>query len=198
MSTPEDRFPTDREATAAAYRLVICGVDELARFRQCGFSHIVSIMDPGSAVPEIFGSFDAHERLDLRFHDIIDQQADLVIPNKDHIGQLLRFADAMIAPKSPVTLLVHCHAGVSRSSAAAVLLLAGTQPNAPEWALAQLLTVAPNAWPNLRMIELGDALTDGRGRLISAVRAHYASMLERYPAIRQLIAIDRHLRVSPE
>lgn len=198
MGTSEDRAPTNEEATAAAFRLVICGVDGLARFRQCGFSHIVSIMDPGSAVPEVFGSFDAHERLDLRFHDIIDQQADMVIPNRDHIGQLLRFGDTMIASKSPVKLLVHCHAGVSRSSAAAVVLLARTQPGAPEQALAQLLSVAPNAWPNLRMIELGDALADCKGRLISAVRGHYASMLERYPAIRQVIAIDRHLRVSPE
>ena len=155
-------------------------------------------MDPDSAVPEVFGSFDAHERLDMRFHDIIDQQVDMVLPNSDHIGQLLRFGRTMITSKSPVKLLVHCHAGVSRSSAAAVVLLAGTQPGAPEQALAQLLSVAPNAWPNLRMIELGDALADCKGRLISAVRGHYASMLERYPAIRQVIAIDKHLRLSPE
>lgn len=198
MGPSENRTPANEAATAAAFRPVICGVDELDRFRQCGFSHIVSIMDPGSAVPEVFKSFDPHERLDLRFHDIIDQQAEMVVPNSDHIGELLRFGEAMIAAKSPVKLLVHCHAGVSRSSAAAVLLLAGAQPDAPERALAQLLSVAPNAWPNLRMIELGDARIDCRGRLISAVRVHYANMLERYPSIRKLIATDRHLRVSPE
>lgn len=197
MDTSE-HTASSNETAAAAFRLVICGVDELARFRQDGFSHIVSIMDPGCAVPEVFGSFDAHERLDLRFHDIIDPQPGMVIPNKDHIGQLLLFGEAMMASKSPVKLLVHCHAGVSRSSAAAVLLLVGAHPDAPERALPRLLSVAPNAWPNLRMIELGDVLTDCGGRLISAVRAHYASMLERYPAIRQLIATERHLRVSPD
>jgi predicted protein tyrosine phosphatase len=197
MGTSDDRAATN-EATAAAFRLAICGVDELPRFRACGFSHIVSIMDPGSAVPEVFGSFRAHERLDLRFHDIIDQQADMVIPDSDHIGQLLRFGSAMVRSKSPIKLLVHCHAGVSRSSAAAVVLLAGAKAGVPEQALTQLLSVAPNAWPNLRMIELGDALIGCQGRLISAVRGHYANMLERYPVIRQMIVVDKHLRVPPE
>jgi predicted protein tyrosine phosphatase len=198
MGTSEDKAPVSEETTAAAFRLVVCGVDELARFRRCRFSHIVSIMDPDSAVPEVFGSFDAHERIDLRFHDIIDPQVDMVIPNSDHIGQLLRFGGAMMASKSPIKLLAHCHAGVSRSSAAAILVLTAAQSGAPEQALARLLSIAPNAWPNLRMIELGDALIGCKGRLISAVRDHYASMLERYPAIRQMIAVDKHLRATPE
>lgn len=155
-------------------------------------------MDPGSAAPEVFGSFDAHERLELRFHDIIDPQPDMIAPDDDHVGQLLRFGDAMFAARSPVTLLAHCHAGVSRSSAAVILMLAAAQPGAPERALAHALSGAPNAWPNLRMIELGDALIDCNGRLVAAVRGHYAGMLERYPAIRQVISVDRHLRMPPD
>lgn len=195
MDAPDDS--THALAADAAFRPAICGVDDLPRLRGCGFTHIVSIMDPGSAVPEAFGSFDPHQRLDLRLHDIIDPQADMVAPDEGHVGQLLRFGHAMASSQSPIKLLAHCHAGVSRSSAAVILMLAAVQPGAPERALAAALAIAPNAWPNLRMIELGDALMGCNGRLIAAVRGHYAGMLERYPAIRQVIAVDRHLRNPP-
>lgn len=195
MDTPEEGNPPNGLPAGAAFRPTICGVDELPRFARCGFTHIVSIMDPGSAVPEAFGSFDRHVRLDLRFHDIIDPQADMAAPGDDHIRQLLGFGDAMRASQAPVKLLAHCHAGVSRSSAAIIVMLAAAQPGSPEQALAHGLAVVPNAWPNLRMIELGDGLIGCRGRLIAAVRGHYAVMLERYPAIRQVIAVERHLRV---
>lgn len=197
MDTPDDSAQPHASAAAAAFRPTICGVDELPRLHGGGFTHIVSIMDPGSAVPEAFGSFDPHERLDLRFHDIIDPQVDMVMPDDEHVGRLLRFGGTMASSQSPVTLLAHCHAGVSRSSAAAILMLAAVRPGTPEQALAEALAVAPNAWPNLRMIELGDALIGCNGRLIAAVRGHYADMLERYPAIRQVIAVDRHLRKPP-
>ncbi|TPQ29170.1 protein-tyrosine-phosphatase [Bradyrhizobium guangdongense] len=155
-------------------------------------------MDPGSDVPTVFETFDAHQRLDLRFHDIIDPDSDMVVPNGEHIGELLRFGRAMYASKSSIKLLAHCHAGVSRSSAAATLMLAAAQPGAPAQAFSRLLAIAPNAWPNLRMIELGDALLGCNGQLVAAARAHYANMIERYPALRQMIAVDKHLRATRE
>ena len=186
---------SDRELDAP-FCPVICRVDELGQFRHAGFSHVVSILDPDSAVPEIFEAFERHERLDLRFHDIIDEQPDMIVPNRHHIERLLRFGRAMIASSAQVKLLVHCQAGVSRSTAAALLLLAAAQPGQPESAMARLRSIAPNAWPNLRVIELGDALLDLRGQLVAAVRSHYADLLARYPAIGEVIAVDRHLRGS--
>lgn len=198
MDTPEHRTHTGAAAAGTTLDLVICGVDELTRFRRCGCTHVVSIMDPGSDVPTVFGSFNTHERLDLRFHDIIDPDVDMIVPDSDHIGQILRFGRSMLASKSPVKLLAHCHAGVSRSSAAAALMLTVAQPGTPAQALGRLLSIAPNAWPNLRMIELGDALLGCNGQLIAAVRVHYANMIERYPVLRQMVAADKHLRATRE
>jgi len=180
----------------APFHPMICRVDELEQFRHAGFSHVVSILDPDSAVPEVFDAFDPHQRLDLRFHDIIDEQPDMIVPDRHHIERLLRFGRAMIASPAQFKLLLHCQAGVCRSTAAACLLLANAQPGRPELAIAQLRSFAPNAWPNLRMIELGDALLDLRGRLVAATRGHYADLLARYPAIGQVIAVDRYLRGS--
>lgn len=36
-----------------------------------GVSHVLSILDPGSPVPEELASFSEHRRLELGFHDII-------------------------------------------------------------------------------------------------------------------------------
>jgi predicted protein tyrosine phosphatase len=67
-------------------------------------------------------------------------------------------------------LLVHCRAGVSRSTAAAALIL--MQAN-PEWpasaALDAVAAIRPRAWPNLLILEFGDLMIDaGRDREVSA------------------------------
>jgi len=180
------------QASAAA----ICRVDELDGYANAGFSHVVSILDPGYAVPDTFARFAPHQRLDLRFHDIIDPQPEMVPPGRDHIEQLVQFGRAIAASPAPVRLLSHCQAAVSRSTAAAIVLLATARPAAPGEAVTALLAAAPNAWPNLRIIELGDAVLGHGGALVAAVRLHYADMLARYPALRELVAVDRHLHAS--
>ena len=178
----------------ASVRLLICGIDELDEYCTADISHIVSILDPGCAEPDIFRSFAPHERLDLRFHDIIDEHAGMVAPNGEDIERLLKFGRSMLDSRSTGRLLVHCHAGLSRSTAAAVLLLAQAQPDrGPEAAVNEMLQLRPRAWPNLRMIELGDESLGCEGKLIRAVRRHYADMVQRFPALRQAVASGRHL-----
>jgi hypothetical protein len=50
-----------------------------------------------------------------------------------------------------------------------VLILAQAVPTLPATAIAaEVLTIRPKAWPNLRVIELGDAALDRLGELIDA------------------------------
>ena len=61
-------------------------------------------------------------------------------------------------------LLVHCHAGVSRSTASAVLLLAQRDPaRDPGDIVDEVVRRRPQAWPNLRIVEIGDRLLGRRG-----------------------------------
>jgi predicted protein tyrosine phosphatase len=183
----------------ASVRLLICGIDELDEYCTADISHIVSILDPGCAEPDIFRSFAPHERLDLRFHDIIDEHAGMVAPNGEDIDRLLKFGRSMLDSRSTGRLLVHCHAGLSRSTAAAVLLLAQTQPDRPpETAVIEMLKLKPRAWPNLRMIELGDESLGCEGKLIRAVRRYYADLVERFPMLRHAVASGRHLPDAAE
>ena len=170
------------------FQVTICGIDELGLHCDAGVSHVLSILDPGWPEPEAFGAFDPHRRLELRFHDVIETEPGCVAPESLDVEQLLSFGHDLTEGKG-THLLVHCHAGVSRSTAAATLIVAQARPDRPaEEALQTVLSRRPRAWPNLRILELGDALLERRGEIVGAARAHYRRRLEREPwLIEQMI-----------
>lgn len=184
----------DMPPASAPMRPIICGLDQLEQHCNADISHVVSILDPGAAEPGVFRLFPTHERLCLRFHDVIDEHEGMVAPQRDDIEGLLRFGRSLAVSRSARGLLIHCHAGLSRSTAAAVLVLAQARPDrSPEAAVIEMLELQPRAWPNLRMIELGDQLLVCEGRLVRAVRRHYADMVERFPLLRHAVGLERHL-----
>jgi len=170
------------------FQVTICGIDELELHCAAGVTHVLSILDPGWPEPEAFGAFDPHRRLELRFHDVIETEPGCVAPESPDVEQLLSFGRDLTEGKG-THLLVHCHAGVSRSTAAATLIVAQARPDRPaEEALQTVLSRRPRAWPNLRILELGDALLERRGEIVGAARAHYRRRLEREPwLIEQMI-----------
>jgi len=179
------------------FQVTICGIGELGLHCEAGVTHVLSLLDPGSPEPEAFGTFDPHRRLELRFHDVIDADPGCVPPERPDVEQLLSFGRDLGSAKGG-HLLVHCHAGVSRSTAAATLILAQARPDRPaEEALLTVVRRRPRAWPNLRILEFGDALLDRRGEIIVAARAHYRRVLEREPwMIEQMIDGGRGREVA--
>jgi predicted protein tyrosine phosphatase len=78
--------------------------------------------------------------------------------------------------------LVHCHMGISRSTAAMAVLLAQLHPEADEDRIfSRILEIRPQAWPNCVMIELADDLLGRGGRLVAAVGRLYAQQLTGRP-----------------
>jgi predicted protein tyrosine phosphatase len=179
------------------FQVTICGIDELGLHCEAGVTHILSILDPGWPEPEAFGAFDPHRRLELRFHDVIEAEPGYVAPESLDVEQLLSFGRNLTEARGK-HLLVHCHAGVSRSTAAATLILAQARPNRPaEEALQAVVRQRPRAWPNLRILEIGDALLGRRGKVVDAARAHYRRRLEREPwLIEQMIDGGRGREVA--
>jgi predicted protein tyrosine phosphatase len=168
--------------TIAPFKITVCGIDELAGHRDGKVSHVLSILDPEWPVPEAFGAFGEHAKLELRFHDIIDEpNADMIAPRREHVAQLLSFGHGLSQePQADAHLLVHCHAGVSRSTASMALILAEALPDvAANRVLEEVLRIRPQAWPNLRIIELGDAQLNRRGELVAAAAGIYRTQLER-------------------
>src|SRR6476620_2411474 len=97
--------------TIAPFKITVCGIEELIEHRETGASHVLSILDPDSPVPEAFGSFGEHEKLELRFHDVIEEDESRAPPLRDDVVRLLQFGrDLMAEPPANAHLLVHCHA----------------------------------------------------------------------------------------
>lgn len=169
--------------TIAPFRITVCGIEELAGFCETRVSHVLSILDPDWPVPEAFGAFGEHEKLELRFHDIIEETPEQIVPREEHVAALLRFGrDLTAEPPEDAHLLVHCHAGISRSSASMTLILAQGLPQVPaDQILAEVLRIREKAWPNLRMLEMGDAMLGRGGTLVRAAHDIYRRQLERRP-----------------
>ena len=169
--------------TIAPFKLTVCGIEELAGHGAARPSHVLSILDPDHPVPEAFGTFGEHKKLELRFHDIVDPMPGQIMPTEDHVDALLAFGrDLMAEPPHDAHLLVHCHAGISRSTASMALILAQHRPElSAEAVLAEILRIRDKAWPNLRMLELGDAMLGRGGTFPRAAHAIYQRQLEIRP-----------------
>jgi predicted protein tyrosine phosphatase len=162
-------------------RITICGIPELGKHSAAGVTHVLSMLGPHSPDPPGFAAFAPHQRLILRFHDVIEPQPDQIAPTREDVERLLVFGRE-VSEIPEAHLLVHCHAGVSRSTAAAALIL--MQAN-PEWsasaALDAVAAIRPLAWPNLLILEIGDALLGRNGEIAAAAAAIYRRVLARDP-----------------
>ncbi|MBW8269391.1 tyrosine phosphatase family protein [Caldovatus aquaticus] len=182
-------FPT-------AFGLTICGIEELGAQCAAGPSHVLSILDPDWPVPAAFGGFAAHRRLELRFHDVIEDLPGTAPPRPGHVREILAFGRDLLAGPAPAAhLLVHCHAGVSRSTAAMALILAQALPDLPAGRiLGEILRIRPQAWPNLRLLELGDALLGRRGEMVAAAGEVYRRQIALFPGLAEQMEQGRRGR----
>ncbi len=100
--------------------------------------------------------------------------------------------DLLRDPETVRHLLVHCHAGISRSTASMTLLLAQAQPGlGADEVLAQVVHIREKAWPNLRILSLGAELLGRKGEFIEAAGAVYRLQLERRPEIKDFFMRQR-------
>ena len=167
--------------TIAPFRISVCGLAELGGHCETGVSHVLSILDPDWPVPEELGAFGEHARLELRFHDVIeDDDREMIAPSEQNVTDLLAFGrDLLAEPPADAHLLVHCHAGVSRSTASMALIVAQARPDVSgEGIFAEIMRIRPQAWPNLRLIELGDTQLGRHGELVAAAAGLYRKQIK--------------------
>jgi len=167
----------------AGFRATVCGIDELDGLREAGVTHVLSLLDPGWPEPLSLDAFGAHRRLDLRFHDIVDALPGLRSPGRADVEALLGFARSL-ASSPEAHLLVHCQKGLSRSTASLALVLAQARPDRDAASvLGEIVRLRPRAWPNLRIIELGDALLGRDGTLVAAAADCYRARIAARPML---------------
>jgi predicted protein tyrosine phosphatase len=167
--------------------LTVCGLEELTLHGSRGVTHVLSILDPDHPEPEAFDAYDRHHRTILRFHDAIEPATDIVLPRQQDVEGILEFGRLLANPiEGDVErhLLVHCHAGISRSTAAMAMLMAQLHPDHNEDEIFdRLLELRPKAWPNSLMIGFADQQLSMEGRLTRAVAKLYRRQLSAFPNI---------------
>lgn len=132
-----------------------------------GPKHVISIVDPEVHVetPEGVGAGD-HWR--FNFHDISDPMPGHVAPEETDIVRILEFGEAW---DGKTRTLIHCHMGISRSTAAAYILVCQVNGGREQDAAVLLRRAGRHAWPNRRMVAFADGLLGRDGRMIEAVAA---------------------------
>jgi predicted protein tyrosine phosphatase len=164
-------------------RITICGIAELGEHCQTGVTHVLSILDPAWPDPAAFKDFPPHRREALRFDDAIAPTGGATLPTEADVAKLLEFGRDVAVAGADAHLLIHCHAGISRSTAAAALLLAQENPyRSADDIFAEIARLRPRAWPNLLMLELGEAALGRRGQLVGAVAEQYRRVVETDPS----------------
>jgi predicted protein tyrosine phosphatase len=176
---------------AAFSLLTVCGLEELETHRERRVTDVLSLLDPGTPEPSAFDAYNEHHRVTLRFHDILEPQLGLITPEGKDVETILNFGkelEGREAYSGERHLLIHCHMGISRSTAAMAMLLAQAHPEQEEEAIAQRLTsIRPKAWPNSRMIAFADEMLGRDGQLTLAARQMYGRLLALQPHLAEVM-----------
>jgi len=131
-------------------------------------SHLVTLINDDTLVvrPK---SIDADNHLFLGINDITEPQEGMILPDEEHVVTLLEFVQRWDR-RAPI--VIHCYAGISRSTAAAFIALCALQPHRDEAEIARRLRAASrSATPNPRLVALADDLLERNGRMIDAIAA---------------------------
>jgi predicted protein tyrosine phosphatase len=127
---------------------------------------VISLLDPGFLFPDLTSACPGRH-LCLHLHDVHECAPGQVAPASAHVDQLLSFIERWQRSRP---LLVHCRAGIGRSTAAAFIAACVHSPDADEYAIAvELRRVSPLARPNQVLVELADEAMGRHGRMIRAI-----------------------------
>jgi predicted protein tyrosine phosphatase len=150
------------------FQLMICSFDDMAKCREAFKpTHTISIVD---------GNYDVGDTdLKVRIDNIASPMPGLVHPQPRHLESILAFTEDL---GDNDRVLIHCSAGQSRSTAAAIAVLIQHHLT-PEEAFAVVSELQPNLLPNMRLIEYADHYFGLDGVLIRLVDRHRRESLAR-------------------
>lgn len=157
------------------FDLTICGEPEIS----CTLdrhTHAVSIMDPGLTA-DFGGRLPETSILRLNFHDLDRAPRpdhptvralrraglSIILPQDDHVRAILDFG---LRLRPGARVLIHCMAGISRSTAAAWMIGAQAVPGREAEVYTHIRRIRPQAMPNRLMIAIADRMLGAEGRML--------------------------------
>ena len=129
-------------------------------------SRVVSLLSPYDTFP-VFDGLAADLHLQVPIHDITADIGDWRAPVSSDAERVIRFVEGWDRADP---MLIHCWAGISRSTASAFITACVHNPNADEEEIARAIRAAsPTASPNARLVGHADALLGRSGRMTKAI-----------------------------
>jgi predicted protein tyrosine phosphatase len=128
--------------------------------------HVVTLLKQINLIARPLG-IDAPNHLHIGVDDIAEPIEGHIHPAEEHV---LRLIDFVRRWEGTAPLVVHCYAGISRSTAAAFITACALRPKRDEAAIAAAIRAAsPTACPNRLLVTLADRHLGRQGRMVAAV-----------------------------
>jgi len=161
--------PRTADPIAASGPLCVCPLSRVPEtVARTGAQHLITLINYHT-MPETPAGIIAARHLKIAVNDIVAPTDGLVHPCEAHIVELLRFAESW---NRQGALVIHCHAGISRSTAAAFIAACALNPGVSELLIArQLRAASATASPNGLLVRLADDCLGRRGRMLAALGA---------------------------
>ncbi len=134
-----------------------------------GIGRVLGLLAGSNEHPDLPKLAANGNHLKLTMHDIAIQMEGMKLPGHDQVGELIEFIKGW-DQKSP--MLIHCWAGISRSTASAFIAQCILNPETSEMDLAtDLRQRSPSATPNPMIIHHADNMLGRKGKMIEAIES---------------------------
>lgn len=136
-----------------------------------GADALVSVLHP-ELTPATPTTISPSNHFKLAIDDIDAPFEGLRHAEREHVQALCTFAKRWHeSARDTATMVVHCYVGVSRSTAAAFVILCALNPETDPQIIANYLRhQSATASPNRLIVEIGDDVLGHRGRMSRAIR----------------------------
>ncbi|HAX79384.1 MAG TPA: hypothetical protein DCY88_27050 [Cyanobacteria bacterium UBA11372] len=147
---------------------------DLLNSNQTNIQYLISIGHPEESKPA--GYHLVPHRLRLEFDDIPLPISGYTPPGRKDVEKIISFGTSA-GVSGEGDLLIHCGAGISRSTAAALGIFAASLK--PQAALLRVILIQPEALPNRMMVRFADEILGCNGKLIEVTDNYIQSKLNK-------------------
>ena len=148
--------------------IYVCSLFEMEHYvRVLQPGYLVSLIQPEFQPPTPDG-IEPSKHFRVAVHDVSESSWGSIVPEDKHVRALVAFLEERSRDQG---ILLHCYAGISRSTAGALIALAIDMDGREMEAAHLLRQAAPFAQPNSRLVELADEILGRNGRLVTARQA---------------------------
>ena len=161
---------TQRVPVPPRLNITIAGLDELEGLKEAPFTRVISICEADlkttRGIEAQLRRFYPSASFIFAYFDDVEFMREGA-PDRNHVYRILLFSQNFTREDR---ILIHCRAGISRSTAIAISILCQHAPVGEEKLVVdQVRTIRPLMLPNFLIIKLADEILQRQGKLIAAV-----------------------------